>query len=107
LLDGVFIADNGSPVFHPLTHLDDSDLADLLQVIRVRLVNFLLRRGVIEGRDGDAEEWLKNHTVAVDLDPLSLLCRFSSAPSLSPRALLRNSRCSIEVTPARRATVAR
>jgi len=50
LLDGVFVADNGSPVFHPLTHLDDSDLADLLQVIRVRLVNFLLRRGVIEGR---------------------------------------------------------
>jgi hypothetical protein len=50
VLDGVFVADNGSPVFHPLTHLDDSDLADLLQVIRVRLVNFLLRRGVIEGR---------------------------------------------------------
>jgi hypothetical protein len=46
----VFIADNGSPVFHPLTHLDDSDIADLLQVIRVRLVNFLLRRGVIESR---------------------------------------------------------
>jgi hypothetical protein len=38
LLDGVFVADNGLPVFHPLTHLDDSDLADLLQVIRVRLV---------------------------------------------------------------------
>lgn len=50
VLDGAFVADNGSPVFHPLTHLDDSDLADLLQVIRVRLVNFLLRRGVIEGR---------------------------------------------------------
>jgi hypothetical protein len=50
LLDGVFATDNGSPVFHPLTHLDDSDLADLLQVIRVRLVNFLLRRGIIEGR---------------------------------------------------------
>ncbi len=50
LLDGVFVAGNGSPVFHPLTHLDDSDLADLLQVIRVRLVSFLLRRDVIEGR---------------------------------------------------------
>ena len=50
VLDGVFAADNGSPVFHPLTHLDDSDLADLLQVIRVRLVNFLLRCGVVEGR---------------------------------------------------------
>ena len=52
LLDGVFVADNGSPVFHPLTHLDDSDLADLLQVIRVRLVNFLQRRGVIESHKG-------------------------------------------------------
>jgi hypothetical protein len=48
LLDGVFVADNGSPVFHPLTYLDDSDLADLLQVIRVRLVNFLMSRGIIE-----------------------------------------------------------
>jgi hypothetical protein len=50
LLDGVFVANNGSPVFHPLTHLDDSDLADLLQVIRVRLVNFLLRRGIVDSR---------------------------------------------------------
>ncbi len=50
LLDGVFVSDNGSPVFHPLPRLDDSDLADLLQVIRVRLVNFLLRRGVVESR---------------------------------------------------------
>ncbi len=37
----------GFPVFHPLLQLDDSDLADLLQVIRVRLVNFHLRRGVM------------------------------------------------------------
>ena len=50
LLDGVFVADDGSPVFHPLPQLHDSDLADLLQVIRVRLVNFLLRRGIIESR---------------------------------------------------------
>ena len=50
LLDGVF-ANSGSPVFHPLPYLDDSDLADLLQVIRVRLLNFLQRRGVIESRD--------------------------------------------------------
>jgi hypothetical protein len=51
VLDGVFATDNGSAVFHPLTHLDDSDLADLLQVIRVRLLNFLQRRGVVENRD--------------------------------------------------------
>ena len=29
--------------------------------------------------DGDAEEWLKNHTVAIDLDPLSLLCRLAAS----------------------------
>jgi hypothetical protein len=50
LLAGVFVADNGSPVFHPLTRLDDSDLADLLQVIRVRLLGFLERKGIIESR---------------------------------------------------------
>jgi hypothetical protein len=50
LLDGVFAADNGSPVFHPLLQLDDSDLADLLQVIRVRVLGFLERRGIIESR---------------------------------------------------------
>jgi hypothetical protein len=45
-LDGVFVADS-SPVFHPLAHLDDSDLADLLQVIRVRLLGFLERKGIM------------------------------------------------------------
>jgi len=48
--DGVFVADNGSPVFHPLLHLDDSDLADLLQVIRGRVLGFFERRGSIESR---------------------------------------------------------
>ncbi len=50
VLDGVFVAANSSPVFHPLTDLDDSDLADLLQVIRVRVLGFLERKGVIESR---------------------------------------------------------
>jgi Putative transposase/Transposase zinc-binding domain len=49
LLDGVFV-NNGSPVFHPLTELDDSDLADLLQVIRVRVLGFLERKGIVESR---------------------------------------------------------
>ena len=31
-------------------HLDDSDLADLLQVIRVRVLGFLERKGIIESR---------------------------------------------------------
>jgi hypothetical protein len=36
---------------HPLARLDDSDVADLLQVIRVRVVNWLVRKGVVESRD--------------------------------------------------------
>ena len=50
LLDGVFVPDSGTPVFHPLPHLDTSDLADVLQVIRVRILKYLERRGVIESR---------------------------------------------------------
>ena len=146
VLDGVFVADNGSPVFHPLTHLDDSDLANLLQVIRVRLVNFLLSRGIIESHheptllDDDFAERepalarLAAAAVAgllpagpdrrqrqpialhgqpgVDITgPLSVTemgfsSSLGSAPSLSPRALLRNSRCGIQVTPASRASTA-
>jgi hypothetical protein len=47
LLDGVLATDNGSPVFRPLPHLDTSDLADVLQVIRVRILKYLQRRGVV------------------------------------------------------------
>jgi len=51
LLDGVFAAgDDATPVFHPLPSLDTQDVADLLQVIRVRVLNLLERRGVIEDR---------------------------------------------------------
>jgi hypothetical protein len=190
VVDGVFSANSDSVVFHPLKSLLDSDVADLLQVIRVRVVNWLVRKGVVEDRDeltlldntddadpgltqlaiaavsgsipagpeihqrppvslrgepevavlsplcassmgftlhaattvsagdararealaryvmrpplaqerlhllpdnlvrielkrafrdGDAEEWLKNQTIAIDLDPLSLLCRLAAA----------------------------
>jgi hypothetical protein len=51
VVDGVFSANSDSVVFHPLARLDDSDVADLLQVIRVRVVNWLVRRGVVESRD--------------------------------------------------------
>ncbi|GEM_PF-3512146 len=29
--------------------------------------------------DGDVEEWLENHTVAIGSDPLSLLCRLAAS----------------------------
>mgnify|MGYP001145734370 CR=1 FL=1 len=44
--------DDAMPVFHPLPSLDTEDVADLLQVIRVRVLNLLERRGVIEDRAG-------------------------------------------------------
>ena len=50
VLDGVFVPDNSTPVFPPLPHLDTSDLADVLQVIRVRILNYLVARNVIENR---------------------------------------------------------
>lgn len=51
LLDGVFAAsDDGTLDFHPLPSLSSSEVADLLQVIRIRIVGWLARRGVIEDR---------------------------------------------------------
>jgi hypothetical protein len=47
-----------------------------LHILPDNLVRIELKRPF---RDGDAEEWLKNHTVAVDLDPLSLLCRLAAS----------------------------
>jgi hypothetical protein len=47
-----------------------------LHILPNDLVRIELKRPF---RDGDAEEWLKNHTVAVDLDPLSLLCRLAAS----------------------------
>ncbi len=49
VLDGVYVSDEqGEPVFHPAPELDSMDVAELLQVVRVRLLRFLERRGVIE-----------------------------------------------------------
>jgi hypothetical protein len=56
-----------------------------LHILPDNLVRIELRRPF---RDGDAEEWLKNHTatprsgrrtIAIDLDPLSLLCRLAAS----------------------------
>ena len=51
VLDGVYALDDaGTSVFHPLPSLDTEDVADLLQVVRVRLLHLLERRRVIEDR---------------------------------------------------------
>ncbi len=52
-LDGVFLeTDDGSLVFHQLPALSNSDVADLLHAARVRILDFLARRGVVE-RDNE------------------------------------------------------
>ncbi len=51
MLDGVFTeGETGELAFHPLPSLDNSDVADLLQTIRSRVLAMLERRGVIESR---------------------------------------------------------
>ena len=56
LLDGVFVAGPGGgdskPVFHTLPSISNTAVADLLQIIRARLMRFLVRRRVVEA-DGD------------------------------------------------------
>jgi hypothetical protein len=48
-VDGVFGKQAaGSPVFHPLPRLATEEVGDLLQVVRVRILSHLARRGVIE-----------------------------------------------------------
>jgi len=51
-LDGVFVAgDDGTPVFQPLPQLDTRDVADLLQIVRARVLRFLIHQGVVEDDD--------------------------------------------------------
>lgn len=52
-LDGAYVADgDGEPVFHPLPRLESMDVADLLQIVRARVIAFLVRRAVLED-DGE------------------------------------------------------
>lgn len=47
-LDGVFVAGpDGKPVFRTLPRISDTAVADLLHVIRTRVIRFLVRRGVV------------------------------------------------------------
>jgi hypothetical protein len=56
LLDGVFVArpagGDGKPVFHILPCISNTAVADQLQVVRARLMRFLVRCRVVEA-DGD------------------------------------------------------
>jgi hypothetical protein len=51
-LDGVFVAGpGGTPVFQPLPELATRDVADLVQVVRARVVRLLIHQGVVEDDD--------------------------------------------------------
>ena len=54
-LDGVFVAgSDGQPMFHALPRISDVAVADLLQIIRARLLRYLVRHRVVED-DGEGE----------------------------------------------------
>jgi sensor domain CHASE-containing protein len=47
-LDGVFVADSeGQPVFRALGHLKTDEVADVVQITKVRVLRALERRGVV------------------------------------------------------------
>ena len=52
-LDGVFTEEESAaaPTFHPLPHLTSLDVAEVLQVARVRILRFLVRRGAVVGTE--------------------------------------------------------
>jgi hypothetical protein len=54
VLDGVFVAGagDGQPVFHALPRISDVAVADLLQVVRARLLRYLVRHHVVEDDEG-------------------------------------------------------
>ena len=54
-LDGIFTDGEGKPAFHELPRLRTDDVADLLQVARVRILRHLARRGFVVV-DADALE---------------------------------------------------
>ena len=54
-LDGVFLAgSDGQPMFHALPRISDVAVADLLQIIRARLLRYLVRHHVVED-DGEGQ----------------------------------------------------
>ena len=61
-LDGVYVLDpEGKPTFHALPGLTTAEVGDVLQVVRVRLVRYLQRQGVLAAdatgvEDGDLAE---------------------------------------------------
>ena len=47
-LDGVYVLEEGTPVFHQLPRLESSEVADVLQIAQVRILRCLSKHGVVE-----------------------------------------------------------
>jgi hypothetical protein len=84
VLDGVFApSPDGTPVFHPLPALDNRDVADLLQVVRLRIVRMLVRAAVIED-DANAETLCLLDDGFAERDPALFALAHSSVSGLHP-----------------------
>jgi hypothetical protein len=85
-LDGVFVAGpdggDGKPVFHTLPRISDTAVADLLQVIRTRVMRFLVRRRVVEA-DTDADTMLLPDDLA-ERDPALAQLAAAAVSGLPP-----------------------
>jgi len=53
-----FVRGDDKPVFHALPRISDVAVADLLSVIRARLLRYLVRRRVVEGDAGGEPRFL-------------------------------------------------
>ena len=104
-LDGVFVAgDDGMPVFHALPRLEPMDVAELLQVVRVRVLRFLERRGVIE----DANEFTVLPDDLAEREPALAQLAAAAVSGLAPagperrdrplRAITLGGRLGVEMT---------
>jgi Putative transposase len=86
LLDGVFVAGpdgrDGKPVFHALPRISDTAVADLLQIIRTRVMRFLVRRRVAEP-DPDADTMLLPDDLA-ERDPALAQLAAAAVSGLPP-----------------------
>lgn len=75
VLDGVFAAgDDGVLGFHPLRSVSNSELGDLLTLLRIRVLGWLSRRGVIED---EAELGVVDEDFAAREPALAALARAS------------------------------
>ncbi len=73
---------DGKPVFHTLPRISDTAVADLLQIIRTRVMRVLVRRRVVEA-DPDADTMLLPDDLA-ERDPALAQLAAATVSGLPP-----------------------